>query len=92
MKPLTIYLLTVEQGDYHTYPVTIQAYTSNGPTSPLQKLMRRLDAHYKRKPTDLPADDPDWYEKLQAWEKRHPLRNHSHRDREDFKVQPMRLR
>ncbi len=92
MKPLTIYLLTAEHGDFHTYPVTLRAYSSRGPTSKLDKLLRRLDAFYKRKQEIIIEDSPDWYEQLRAWGDKHPLPGYEHLNRSDFKVQVIQLR
>ena len=93
MVPRTIYLLTVETGDYHTYPVTLRAYASNGQSSALQKLMRRLDRHYKKKPNLNEAENPNWWEQLCEWQKLHPLGHHHARaELEDFKIESMRLR
>lgn len=93
MIPQTIYLLTVESGDYHKYPVTIRAYASNGQSSALQKLMRRLDRHYANKPNTDEEENPDWWNQLCAWQEKHPLgSSYGHADRGDFKIESMRLR
>lgn len=93
----TVYLLTVERGDYHTHPVTLRVYSSNEPGSALQKLLARLDRHYKKKPERPLISDGDtaleaWFAASLEWESKHPIPDEHYRNRDDFKVVPMEIR
>lgn len=93
----TVYLLTVERGDYHARPVTLRVYASNAPGSALQKLLARLDRHYKKKPERPLANASEealeaWFVASLAWESKHPIPDHHYYDRDDFKVVPMEIR
>lgn len=92
MIPRTIYLLTVDEGDYHKQPVTIRAYASNSYDSPLQKLVRKLDRYYAAKPNLNEAENPDWWEQLTAWQEKHPISGMGgYYERSDFKIHSIKL-
>ena len=70
----TLYLITVEQGDYYTHATPFRLYATRAKAD---RFMNRLKLHYSRKPaTPLhPQDDEvheEWYAKLLAWQVKHP--------------------
>jgi len=95
MIPRTIYLLQVWQEGSIT---TLRAYASNGPTSKLGKVLKRLDRYYATKVAfpSLTLNDAEFNEQealYNAWRDKHPIHaDYATSTRIDFFVQTMQLR
>lgn len=87
----TLYLVTVEAGDYHTLPIPFRLY---GTRVKADRFIERIRRYHAKKPVEPGSNATDreseeWWGALTEWQEKHPGGAHHHRDPDEWHVRPM---
>lgn len=90
----TVYLITIEQGDYYKYATPFRLYSTR---EKADRFMGRLNRHWAKKPAQFEANFDDqayevWCAEMREWERKHPGgADNSYRSLSDWAVLPMTI-